>query len=59
MLVSTSAGDVRQRLGHVKGSNGGGGSRRVHSHTLGNTIGRCDITSMKQVELRHLSIKKR
>lgn len=45
-LGSTVAADVRRRRGHVKG-NSGGGSRRVHSHTLGNTIGRSDITSME------------
>lgn len=59
VLVSIAARDVRRRLGHVKVSSGGGGSRRVHSHTLGNTIARSDITSMKQVELRHSSIKTR
>lgn len=58
LVVSSAQDDVRQRLGHVKGSSGGG-SRRVQPHTLGNTIARADITSMKQVKLRHLSIKSR
>lgn len=57
-LVSSADGDVRQRLGHVK-VRIAGGSWRVQPHTLGNNIARCDITSMKQVELRHPSIKKR
>ena len=53
-LSCTAAGDVRQRLGHLKVSSRRG-SWRVQAHTLGNTIGRSDITSMKQVELRHSS----
>ncbi|KAK2909804.1 hypothetical protein Q8A73_007519 [Channa argus] len=45
-------------LGHVKVSSGGG-SRRVHAHTLGNTIARRDITSTRKVEAKHSSVKKR
>lgn len=58
VLVSRAGDDVTPRLGHVKGSSGGG-SRRVQPHTLGNSVARRDITSAKQVELRHLSIKRK
>lgn len=56
VLVSRAGDDVTPRLGHLKGSSGGG-SRRVQPHTLGNSIARRDITREKQVDLRHLSIK--